>query len=41
MALKDAPGNRFTNWIRAWQDVLFGVLILAALLGLIIRSLVK
>jgi hypothetical protein len=32
---KDAPGSRFRNWARAWQDVLFGAMILASLLGLI------
>jgi hypothetical protein len=36
MALnKDAPGSRFMNWLRAWQDVLFVAMILASLLGLI------
>ncbi len=32
---KDAPRSRFVNWVRAWQDVLFGAMILASLLGLI------
>ena len=32
---KDAPGSRFRNWVRAWQDVLLGAMVLASLLGLI------
>jgi hypothetical protein len=32
---KDAPGSRFMNWVRAWQDALFGAMVLASLLGLI------
>jgi hypothetical protein len=32
---KDAPRSRFTNWVWAWQDALFGAMILASVGGLI------
>ena len=36
MVLKrDVPGSRFKNWIRAWQDAVFGAMVLASLVGLV------
>jgi hypothetical protein len=32
---KHAPRSRFMNWVWVWQDALFGVMILASVLGLI------
>lgn len=32
---KDVPRSRFRNWFGAWQDAVFGGMILASLAGLI------
>jgi hypothetical protein len=32
---KDVPRSRFRNWVRGWQDAVFGGMILTSLVGLI------
>jgi hypothetical protein len=32
---KDVPRSHLVTWVRAWQDVLLGAMVLASLFGLI------